>query len=306
MANRYWKKVNNTNEDLIEVDLVSESVDPIVYQKVFEIKPTMSLNEIEHTDLIIVAALDGNMDKEIKRNASYIPWIKHQRIANNAEVASLCKGAFLLAETGLLNGKDCSTHWTVHNQFRQRYPKVNLIPEQIISEQNGIYSSGGAYSFLNFIIYLIERLFGRETAIWCSKLSEIDFDREDQSPFIIFNGQKDHGDKTILKAQQHIELNYAEPITITNLAEDCNMSERTFLRRFKKATFNSPLHYIQRVKIEAAKRKLETTSMQIQEVMFDVGYSDNNAFRQVFKKYSGVTPQEYQRKYNVEVAKSVA
>jgi transcriptional regulator GlxA family with amidase domain len=214
----------------------------------------------------------------------------------------LCKGAFLLAETGLLNGKSCSTHWTAQNQFTARYPKVNLVPESIISEDNGIYSSGGAYSFLNFMLYLIEKFYGREVAILCSKVSEIDIDRMDQSQFIVFSGQKEHSDDAVKEAQKYIEKNFESNLNINDIASMVNVSARSFLRRFKKATSNTPLEYIQRVKIEAAKKKLEVSTLSVQEVMFEVGYNDDKAFRNTFRKYSGLSPLEYRKKYNREMA----
>ena len=207
----------------------------------------------------------------------------------------------MLAETGLLNGKSCATHWTIHDAFRQRYPKVNLIPEKIITEDNGIYSSGGAYSFLNFVLYLIEKYYGREIAILCSKISEIEFDRIDQSHFMIFSGQKEHGDEPIKQAQLYIEQHFDQKLNIDELAEKFAISSRNFLRRFKKATANTPLEYIRRVKIEAAKKKLESSTLHIQEVMFDVGYNDEKAFRNTFRKYTGLSPLAYRSKYNREM-----
>ncbi len=208
----------------------------------------------------------------------------------------------MLAETGLLNGKSCATHWTAHDIFRKRYPKVELVPEKIIVEDNGIYSSGGAYSFLNFILYLIEKYYGRENAIWCSKVSEIEFDRIEQGHFMIFSGQKDHNDEPIKEAQEYIEEHFAEKISIEHLAERSAISKRNFLRRFKRATANTPLEYIQRVKIEAAKKILESTTSTINEVMYDVGYNDTKSFRNTFKKHTGLSPIEYRKKYNREMA----
>lgn len=284
------------------IDLVGISTDAVVYQGLFSIQPTRAIHEVSKTDLIIVSPISGNLEKEIENNRAFVEWIRRQRIENDAELASLCKGAFLLAETGLLNGKSCATHWTAHDQFMQKYPEVNLIPEKIICEDNGIYSSGGAYSILNFTLYLIERYFGRETAIWCSKLSEIDFDRIGQSEFIIFNGQKDHTDEPIKMAQLFIENNYEQKLNIREIAAMVNLNSRSFLRRFKKATANTPLEYIQRVKIEAAKKKLESSTETILEVMYGIGYNDDKAFRNAFRKYSGLSPKEYRRKYNREMA----
>ncbi|OJJ23001.1 AraC family transcriptional regulator [marine bacterium AO1-C] len=300
MANAYYKKLKG--QDYLTVDLVALSAEPVKYQRLFSITPTKSIEEVSHTDLIIVSAIDGNLLKGIERNQELIQWIKNQRITNDAEVASLCKGAFLLAETGLLNGKSCATHWTAQELFQRRYPQVNLIPEKIICEDNGVYSSGGAYSFLNFTLYLIERYFGREIAVWCSKISEIEFDRIDQNQFMIFSGQKEHTDEPIKEAQLYIEKNYDQKLNIHDIATMVNMNSRSFLRRFKKATFNTPLEYIQRVKIEAAKKKLESTTETILEVMYGIGYQDEKAFRNTFRKYSGLSPTEYRKKYNREMA----
>lgn len=302
MANAHYKRLKGHNQDFLTIDLVALTKETIQYQGVFSVTPTKTIDEVTQTDLVIVSAISGDLLKGIEQNQELIQWVKKQRITQDAEVASLCKGAFLLAETGLLHGKSCATHWTAQELFQRRYPEVNLIHEKIICEDNGVYSSGGAYSFLNFTLYLIEKYFGREIAIWCSKISEIEFDRIEQSHFMIFSGQKEHTDEPIKKAQLYIENNYAKKLNIDELASIVNMNGRSFLRRFKKATFNTPLEYIQRVKVEAAKKKLESTTQTILEVMYGIGYQDEKAFRNTFRKYSGLSPKEYQRKYNREMA----
>lgn len=302
MANSHCKRTRHLEEDYFSIDLVGLSHEPVSYQGLFQVTPTKTIDEIPRTDLIIVSAISGDLEKEIENNRAFIPWITKQRIEHDVEIASLCKGALLLAETGLLNGKACSTHWTAHELFRRRYPKVTLMPEKIISEDRGIYSSGGAYSFLNFMIYLIEKYCGRETAIWCSKVAEIEFDRLGQSQFMIFSGQKEHEDEPIQKAQAFIEENYDQKLNIDDLASRFAISSRSFLRRFKKATANTPLEYIQRVKIEAAKKRLESSTDNITQVMYDMGYIDSKAFRNMFKKYTGLSPVEYRKKYNRELA----
>jgi transcriptional regulator GlxA family with amidase domain len=302
MANSYMKHSQGLKANPYKIELVGLEESPVTYQGLFQVTPEKSIDQIDKTDLIIVSAISGNLEDGINKNASFISWIRSQRIKNDAEIASLCKGAFLLAESGLINGKSCSTHWTAHDEFRTRYPLVNLVPEKIISEDNGIYSSGGAYSFLNFMLFIIEKYFGRETAIWCSKISEIEMDRYEQSHFMIFNGQKEHSDEAIKKAQLHIESNYEEKLNIDEIASMVNLNSRSFLRRFKKATSNTPLEYIQRVKIEAAKKNLEATTETILEVMYSIGYNDEKAFRKTFRKYSGLSPRDYRNKYNREMA----
>ncbi len=302
MANTYHQRLNKLAEPLFAIDLVGINEDPVTYQNLFTINPTASIESVRKTDLIIISPISGDLERGVNVNKSFVNWIKKQRIVNDAELASLCKGAFLLAETGLVNGKNCATHWTAHELFRRKYPEVKLVPESIICEDNGIYSSGGAYSILNFTLYLIERYFGRETAIWTSKISEVEYDRVSQLEFIVFSGQKEHSDEPIKTAQEFIENNYEQKLNIEAIAERVHLNGRSFLRRFKKATSNTPLEYIQRVRIEAAKKKLESTTNTITEVMYSIGYLDEKAFRGTFKKHSGMSPKEYQMKYNREMA----
>ena len=302
MANSYHQRLKGLSEPLFKIDLVGVKKETVTYQDLFSITPTASIEDVENTDLIIISPISGDLIKATEMNQELVNWIRDQRIAHHADLASLCKGAFLLAETGLVNGKSCTTHWTAQDLFMQKYPKVNLVADNIICEDNGIYSSGGAYSILNFTLYLIERYLGRETAIWVSKISEIDFDRVSQSQFIIFSGQKEHNDDKIKEAQVFIEDHFSDKLYVESIAEKVNINVRSFLRRFKKATSNTPIEYIQRVRIEAAKRKLESTTESVMEVMFGIGYNDEKAFRNTFKKFAGLSPKEYQMKYNREMA----
>lgn len=302
MANSYSKRIGKTQENVFEIDLVAKTNSPITCHRFFQVKPTKTIDELNSTDLIILSSITGNIEQALKENQSLINWIRARRIENDAEVASLCRSAFILAETGLLNGKSCATHWAVHQQFENKYDKVKLIPDKIISEDNGIYSSGGAYSFLNLIIYLIEKYYGREVAIWCSKMAEIDFDRISQNQFVIFSGQKEHEDEAIKQIQEYIEENYEEKLSVEDLAKRIAISTRNFIRRFKKATKNTPFEYIQRVKVEVAKKSFESTTLNVNEVMYNVGYNDEKAFRKTFKKFTGLSPLEYRRKYNREMA----
>ena len=302
MANSYSKRIGKFREDYFTIDLVAQKKVPIFCHDHFQIHPTKTIDEIKVTDVIIIASITGNIDGAISKNQSLVDWIKLRRIKDNAEVVSLCRSAFIIAETGLLNGKSCATHWAVHQQFEDKYSKINLLPDNIISEDKGIYSSGGAYSFLNLIIYLIEKHYGRETAIWCSKMAEIDYDRISQNQFVIFSGQKEHGDDVIREIQLYIEENYEEKLKVDWLANKYSISTRNFIRRFKKATQNTPFEYMQRVKIEAAKKSFESTTLNVNEVMYNVGYNDEKAFRKTFKKYTGLSPVEYRKKYNREMA----
>lgn len=303
-VNDYLLQTGQIASDMFKVDLVGLNSKTDLYNGAFTVTPNKTIDQIERTDLIIVTTIVGDMQKELANNAEFIPWIRKQRIQNDAEVASLCTGAFLLAETGLLNGKTCTTHWFVADNFRQMYPQITLLNERIITEDNGIYTSGGAYSFLNLLLYLVEKYCGRQTAIWCSKMFEIEFDRSNQNQFTIFNGQKEHEDESIKNAQKFIEGHFGDKINIEELASKFALSRRNFVRRFKKATSNTPIEYIQRVKIEAAKKSLESSTYSISDVMYNVGYTDDKSFRNTFKKFTGLSPMQYRKKYNREMSLS--
>jgi len=167
-----------------------------------------------------------------------------------------------------------------------------------MTEEDGIYTSGGAYSFLNLLVYLIEKYAGRDIAILIAKAFMIDIDRFSQSPFIIFQGQKAHEDEPVKKAQEFIEKNFQDKITVDQLASMLAIGRRNLERRFKKATSNSVIEYMQRVKIEAAKKLLEAGRKNVSDIMYEVGYADIQTFRDVFKKITGMTPVDYMNKYN--------
>lgn len=284
---------------IFDVKLVGITKETPVGGGLFTVHCDLLLSEVTHTDLVIVPAVDGDLQTAIDNNRDLLPWLITQ-YQKGAEIASLCVGAFLLASTGLMNGKKCATHWVAASQFQQMFPDVNLIPEQIITDESGLYSSGGAYSYLNLVLYLIEKYVSREMAVLCAKVFAIEIDRESQSPFTIFQRQKEHEDEPVRKAQEFIEANFAERISVDQLASEFALGRRNLERRFKKATSNTVVEYIQRVKIEAAKKDFETSRKTINEVMYDVGYSDNKAFRVVFKKLTGLSPVEYRNKYNKE------
>jgi transcriptional regulator GlxA family with amidase domain len=285
---------------VFEVQLVGISPEITVSGGYFTVHPDLTLDQVKKTDLIIIPALDGDLKEAIEKNREFIPWItKHYQ--NGAEVASLCLGAFLLASTGLVNGRKCATHWLAENAFRSMFPEVELVTERIITDEQGIYSSGGAFSYLNLILHLIEKYAGREMAVLSAKVFAIEIDRENQLPFTIFQGQKSHEDEPIKKAQEFIEQNYQEKITVDQLASMFAIGRRNLERRFKKATANTVVEYIQRVKMEAAKKGLESSRKSVNELMFEVGYTDTKAFRTVFKKVTGISPIEYKSKYNKEL-----
>lgn len=284
-------------QPLFKVELVGANKEIKLNDGLFSVHADKLLQDVNKTDLVFIPALFGDMSAAVKKNQNLVSWINGQ-YAKGAEVASLCVGAFLLGSTGLLDGKKCSTHWGFQNEFREMYPNITVVDGSIITEEERIYSSGGANSYWNLLLHLVEKYTDRETAVLASKYFAIDIDRDSQTAFAMFKGQKNHDDAEVKKAQDYIENNFKEKISIDDLADYVAVGRRSFERRFRKATHNSVLEYIQRIKIEAAKRSFENGRKNINDVMFDVGYTDTKAFRTTFKKITGLTPIEYRNKYN--------
>jgi transcriptional regulator GlxA family with amidase domain len=282
---------------LFNIQLVGLSKETKMKKGLFTIHPDVLIEDVEHTDLIIIPAIYGDKQQVLKNNSAFFPWLikQHQQ---GAAIASLCIGVFLLAGTGLLNGRKCATHWVEADTFRKMFPDVDLMPDKIITDEQGIYTSGGAYSGLNLILYLVEKFAGRDMAIVCSKLFEIQIERNSQSSFMIFTPQKQHEDDVIMKAQNYIEKNYQEKITVDELASSLAISRRNLERRFRKVTYNSIVEYVQRVRIEAAKISLERNRENVNEAMYKAGYNDVKAFRTTFKKLTGLSPLEYRNKFS--------
>ncbi|MDB5230853.1 MAG: transcriptional regulator, AraC family [Chitinophagaceae bacterium] len=286
---------------LFDIQLVGLEKTSSQRNGLFTIEPDVLINDVKKTNLIIIPAMMGDQQKVLENNKDFIPWIINQ-YEEGAEVASFCIGTFFLANTGLLNGRQCATHWRFANEFRLLFPNANLVDDKIMTEDNGIFTSGGAYSYTNLVVYLIERYAGREVAVIISKAFMIDIDRSSQSPFIMFKGQKGHEDEPVKKAQEFIEQNFQEKITVDQLASMLALGRRNLERRFKKATANTVVEYMQRVKIEAAKMSLESSRENVNEVMYKVGYNDTKAFRTTFKKITGLSPIQYRNKYNRAIA----
>lgn len=292
-ANAYWQM--SGNKSMLTIQIAGLEKELKVDGGLFSIHP-VNIKEIKKTDLVIIPSLSSDYDRILSENTELIAWIREQ-YKRGAELASICTGAFLVAATGLLEGKTCSTHWNAAADFRRLFPGINLQINKLITVGPGIYTNGGAYSFLHLMLFLIEKYFDRQTAIFCSKVFQIDMDRTSQSPFFIFQAQKNHGDELVCKAQSYIEEKLSERISFEELASQLAISRRNFDRRFSKATGNTPVEYLQRVKVEVAKRTLEKGRKTIFEVMNDVGYSDDKAFREVFKRITGLSPLDYRAKY---------
>lgn len=303
-ANNYLLRKNKNA--VFKIELVGATKSDFLDNPLLTIKHQVAINEIDKTQLIIIpASLIRSYETASKNNKLLIDWVAKQ-YKQGAEIASMCAGSFMLASSGVLAGKTCSTHWALSEKFRELFPDVNLQTDQLITDENGVYTNGGAYSFLHLLMYLVEKLYDREIAIHCAKYFQIDLDRNLQAEFSIFNGHKKHNDADILKAQNILEEHYQDKISIEKLSSGLKMGRRNFDRRFIKATGFTPLDYLQRVKMEAAKKMFETTRKTVNEIMYEVGYNDAKAFRDVFSRVTGLSPIDYKSKYNKESRMSLA
>ena len=278
-----------------EIDIVDSSV----YGKypTGAIKGNRRVDNKVIYDLVIVPAMTfEEIEPVLTREQKLTSWIKWQ-FSEGSEVASICMGAFLLAATGILNGKRATTHWMGVPLFKKMFPSVILEDSKVIIDEGSIYSCGAAFSFTTLMIYFIEKFCGRDLALVASKVFMIQLHDSSQDAFAIFSLQRDHDDKDIIKVQDFIEKKFDKPIQVSALADRFNMSNRTLIRRFTSATGNTPIEYIQRVRVEAAKRFLEKGKIGVEQICLRSGYEDFNFFRKVFKRYTGLSPQEYRRKY---------
>ena len=294
LAGVLWNQISGLAANpYFQVSIATVTGRPIECLNGLVIKPHGSIKMVSHPDLVIISAEDlGELEKTYQQTRPWLLKLHDQ----GTTLASVCTGAFLLAETGLLRGKRATTHWGFADQFRKRYPDVDLRIESLITDEGNLLCAGGAFSYLDLSLYLVERYCGFEVASQCSKSLLLDLGRRSQIPYAIFEYQKHHQDDQILRAQNLIEKNYAGTVSMDGLAGEIGMSLRNFKRRFRKATGDSPLAYVQRYRIETAKRLLEHTGRSITEIGFQIGYEDLAFFRRIFKRQVGLTPYEYRQR----------
>ncbi len=278
-----------------EVEVVTPRGIPAKCLNQLAIEPHRAMEDVEKTDLVIISAI-LNIDETLSSQGEIVPWLK-KMYANGSQLASVCSGTFVLAETGLLDGKDATTHWGIADEFRRRYPKVLLKPERLFTDAGGIYCSGAFNSCIDLSIYLVEKFAGHRVAVKCAKSLVHDIGRVYQSPYTAFNFQRNHNDNEIKEAQRVIEKRYSKNVCITTLAQNIGLGRRAFERRFKAATGDTPLTYLQRVRVDRAKKILETDNSSFDQISYEVGYEDSSYFRKVFVKVAGIRPSEYRSRF---------
>ena len=258
--------------------------------------PECSIADIKHTDIIIVPAPGWDLLDEIARNSALVPWLKKWH-GRGAYIAGVCSGVAFLAECGILDGKQATTHWGVAEVMRARYPKVNWKTEEFVTEDGKLFCSGGVYASIDLSLYLVEKFCGHEVALQCAKSLLLSMPRSRQSGYAVVPLSRPHADEKIRKAEEYLQKHFDRAVSIGDLADRAGMGARNFIRRFKAATGHLPGAYLQTLSVSAAKEMLEEGALSIQEICAKVGYEDAAFFRELFKRHTGMTPAEYRHNF---------
>ena len=298
-AGSLWNILTGTKlEPRFRVTTASADGGPVRCDGDIQIHPNVALKDVGKTDLIFVPTTGLSVNDVLERNESIVPWLK-RRSSRGVTIASVCSGVGLVAAAGLLDGKRATTHWGLAEKFRELYPRVKWMPELMVTEDRGFYCGGGVNASLDLAVYLVERFSGHEVAMQTAKALLIEMPRAWQAGFAIVPLKTDHSDDTISSAQEWIHKNFAKTFPLEDPAERVGMSVRNFVRRFKKATGDSPLIYLQKLRVAAAKRMLESNHRNMQEISHAVGYQDVPFFRSLFQRHTGISPSEYRNRFGV-------
>jgi transcriptional regulator GlxA family with amidase domain len=296
-AGRLWNRVEKAPQTpFFDVTIASPDGEPIKCSNNVLIQPHCGIETIDKTDLIIIASATY-IEKILERNPELVPWIQ-RHYKQGAQIASICTGVFLLAETGLIDKKSATLHWGFTEMFKQKYPGINIEQDKMFIDQGRLYCSAGVNAGLDLTLYLVEKFCGRRTAVECAKTMVLDLGRESQTPYDCFLSLKNHGDPLVIKAQKWIEQNYKGHIDYDWLADKYHISRRSLERRFKQKTGVTPLGYLQQIRVETAKSLLETGNQTFNEITYHVGYEDISFFRKIFIRLTGLRPNEYKQRFS--------
>jgi len=286
-------------EHRLQLRVVAESAASIEGAGGLTLSSHSQLSEEQRpADLIIIAAIGHPQQRTEPIAAQTLEWLRDQH-QQGAEIATICTGAFVLAETGLLNGHRATTHWACDGLFRQRFPDIELHCEEMITESERLLCSGGASAFQDMSLHLVRRYMGEAIARQCARSLLVDLDRHSQLRYQSFVPGRQHNDALVHQLQDWLGANFARECTLPELAKQVHLSERQMIRRFKTATGEAPLAYIQALRIEQAKTMLASTSNRIEQISLDSGYQDVRFFRNLFKRHTGLSPTEFRHKFSM-------
>ncbi len=291
-----WNRISAIDEQQqFSVNIVSPGGTPVRCYNSVEIRPQLAMEDVEDADVILIAA-SMNLQGYRQKHRELISWLK-KKYDQGSQIASICTGAFMLAETGLLNGKSATTHWGMVKRLQDAYPDVRVLGKRIVTDEGDLYCSGGANAGGDLALHLVGKFCGNEVAHQTSRVLLLDPTRQSQAPYVMYSFDKRHGDGKIIDMQEWIEMHYNSRITVDLLAKKAAMSRRNFERRFKIATGESPIQYLQRFRIEKAKLLLQKGESTFDEITAMVGYEDSSTFRKIFQKNTGLQPGAYKQKF---------
>jgi transcriptional regulator GlxA family with amidase domain len=287
---------------LFRADIVGETSGSVDLASGIPVAVQREIDTIETTDIVIVPSVLLRSHGWTKgRYPRLVDWLRlmHER---GAVVCSACSGIFLLAETGLFDGKDATVHFEYAREFSSAYPAVSVHPERtlvISGRREELVSSGASTTWHDLVLYLIARYAGATTAQEVARMFALQWHQDGLTPYIIFEGRTDHGDAEIQGAQQWLRDHFSVANPVDEMIKRSRLAERTFKRRFVTATGLTPIAYVQRLRIEDAKRRLERTDTPVDEISWRVGYEDPAFFRRLFKRTTGVAPGAYRKRFRV-------
>lgn len=256
------------------------------------LEPDCSIEEVDNTDLIVIAAVGVDLDTACRAHRALYPWMR-EHYERGTMIAAACAGVALIAESGLLDGRPATTHWGVVESCRHRYPSVCWQPEQILTESDRVVCAGGVYAAVDLSLYLVEKLYGHRLAMETAKALVLETPRTWQIGYSAEPPDFNHDDEVIARVQEWLFQHVHEWISIDALSARANMSSRTFVRRFKAVTGQTPNRYVQKLRVNMARHLLESDLRSVQEVCYAVGYDDVKYFRTLFKRHTGRTPRDY-------------
>jgi transcriptional regulator GlxA family with amidase domain len=298
-AGSLWNLLTgHTQVPRFRVTTVSSDGRPVLCDGSVSIRPQGSIKSVRKTDLIFVPTTGLNLDNLDEIYGEVLPWLRHWH-KRGADIASVCTGVGLVAATGLLNDKRATTHWALAETFRKKYPKVRWMPELMVTEDHGFYCGGGVHAALDLTLFLVEKFCGHQIAMQSAKAMLIDTPRAWQAGFAIVPLKTEHNDKEISEAQEWLHENFHRTFLLDATARRVGMSSRNFVRRFKQATGDSPLIYLQKLRVAGAKRLLESDHRTMQEIGTAVGYQDVAFFRQIFQRHTGESPSTYRERFGL-------
>jgi transcriptional regulator GlxA family with amidase domain len=301
-ALRDWPGDRAGTQPPFQVEVVGETAGPLELASGVPINVPRAVDEIETTDVVIVPSVllrSGAWEK--RRYPRLVEWLQRS-YDRGAVLCSACSGVFLLAETGLFDGKDATVHFGYAGAFAAAYPAVPIHPERVLvvaGARQELVSSGAASAWHDLVLYLMARYAGATAAQEVARFFALQWHHGGLAPYMVFEGRRDHGDAEIRSAQDWLDTHYSVASPVEEMIKRSRLAGRTFTRRFSHATGLTPLGYVQRLRIEHAKRRLERTDAPIEKIGWQVGYEDPAFFRRLFKRATGLAPGAYRKRFRI-------